>query len=125
MSGWPRLRSRLDWRGVLHPGPWVGVRAPLWGIGVVAAIVLMLHVLQLIEDRLGLPKQGPLTLVRLALAIALILGIYALRCGSVSGGMWMSWRHGGSGRNFLLVWPAAAACSAWSWACWCSAAGTM
>lgn len=78
MSGWPRLRSRLDWRGVLHPGPWVGVRAPLWGIGVVAAIVLMLHVLQLIEDRLGLPKQGPLTLVRLALAIALILGIYAV-----------------------------------------------
>jgi uncharacterized protein len=78
VSAWPRLRSRLDWRGVLHPGPWVGLRASLWAVALAAAIVLSVHGLQLAEDRLGLPKQGLVTLVRLLVAVALVLGIYAV-----------------------------------------------
>lgn len=55
----------------------MGVRAPLWAIALAGAMVLSVHGLQMAEDWLGLPKLGPLSLVRLTLAIALILGIYA------------------------------------------------
>lgn len=63
---------------MLHPGPWVGARAPLWAVALAGAIVVSVHGLQLAEDWLGLPKHGPLTLVRLVLAVALALGMYAV-----------------------------------------------
>ena len=67
-----------DWLGVLHPGPWVGARAALWAIALAGAILVSVHGLQLAEDCLGLPKQGKLTLLRLALSISVVIGIYVV-----------------------------------------------
>ena len=63
---------------MLHAGPLVGVRASLWAVAVAGAMVLGDKGLHRAEDWAGLPQQGPATLVRLMLGIALILGIYVV-----------------------------------------------
>jgi uncharacterized protein len=83
MSGWPVVRTMQQWRGVLQPGRVLWLRALLWGFGLIALLVGVGFPLRFLEDWVGLPKQGPLSLVRLALAIAAVLGtyVYAVRLG--------------------------------------------
>jgi membrane protease YdiL (CAAX protease family) len=78
------MRDRRDWRGVLHPGPLVGLRAFGWGVALVVLAggaasltsMLLLHVLHF-------PKDGPLSAVGLGLALAAMLAVYvaAVRLG--------------------------------------------
>ncbi|MEJ0049527.1 MAG: hypothetical protein WDN04_28150 [Rhodospirillales bacterium] len=78
MSGWKAPRSRGEWRGVLRPGRWLWLRAPVWGVALAALVLVAVWVVQLGEDRLGLDRAGLASLVRLGLGVALMLGVYAL-----------------------------------------------
>ncbi len=78
MSGWKAPRSRGEWRGVLRPGRWLWLRAPVWGVALAALVLVAVWVVQLGENRLGLDSAGLASLMRLGLGVALMMGVYAL-----------------------------------------------
>ena len=77
-GNWPRIRTPQDWRGVLKPGALLWLRAPLWAVTLVAALILQGFPRKFLAHWAGLPTEGPLNMITLGVGVAALLAVYAL-----------------------------------------------
>jgi uncharacterized protein len=77
MSGLQAARTRLEWRGVLRPGRWVGARGVAWTVALFAIVVAAPILFGLTAKALHFPRQGAASMVPLGMAVALTLAAYA------------------------------------------------
>ncbi|HTZ70048.1 MAG TPA: CPBP family intramembrane glutamic endopeptidase [Acetobacteraceae bacterium] len=72
------MRDARDWRGILHPGPWLGARVFGWAVLLVLAVGGSGTLASIALHRMGAPKDGPGSVLPLAIAIAVMLAAYVL-----------------------------------------------
>ena len=71
------MRDRRDWRGVLRPGRWLGVRAIAWAVALLAVTLGTAILCSLAAKMIGVPHGGGAATVVLAMTLILVLGAYA------------------------------------------------